>query len=104
VHVISKRPFNQASRKHPNQRKALEAVYRVLRKGNFGSPDQMRCVFPSLDNFKHREKWWVIDVAGNHLRLIAFIQFTQNRLYVKHIVTHKEYDQLCWRYQKGELK
>jgi mRNA interferase HigB len=38
------------------------------------------------------------------LRMIAFIQFTQNRLYVKHIVSHKEYDRLCWRYQRGELK
>jgi mRNA interferase HigB len=104
VHVISKGPFNQAAKKYPNQRRALEAVYRVLRKGNFDSPDQMKCVFPSLDNFKHREKWWVINVAGNHLRMIAYIQFVQNRLYVKHIVTHKEYDRLCWRYQKGEIK
>jgi mRNA interferase HigB len=104
VHVISKGPFNQAAKKYPNQRGALEAVYRVLRKGNFDSPDQMKCVFPSLDNFKHREKWWVINVAGNHLRMIAYIQFVQNRLYVKHIVTHKEYDRLCWRYQKGEIK
>jgi mRNA interferase HigB len=104
VHVISKGPFNQAAKKYPNQRGALEAVYRVLRKGNFDSPDQMKCVFPSLDNFKHREKWWVINVASNHLRMIAYIQFVQNRLYVKHIVTHKEYDRLCWRYQKGEIK
>ncbi len=64
----------------------------------------MRGVFPSLDNFKYKKKWWVIDIAGNHLRLIAFIQFTQKRLYVKHILTHTEYDRLGWRYAKGKLK
>ena len=104
MHVISKRPFNAAARAHPNHRQALEDLYRVLRKSRFGSPDEMRRVFPSLDNFRYRDKWWVIDLAGNHLRVIAFIQFRQNRMYVKHILTHAEYDKLCSRYARGELK
>ena len=104
MHVISKRPFNEAARAHPNHRQALEDLYRVLRKSEFSSPDEMRRVFPSLDNFKYRDKWWVIDVAGNHLRVIAFIQYVHNRMYVKHILTHAEYDKLCKRYARGELK
>lgn len=63
----------------------------------------MRRVFPSLDRFKHTAKWWVIDVGGNHLRVIAFIQFMQNRIYVKYIVNHTDYDRVCKRYAKGEL-
>lgn len=104
MHVISKRPFREAARAYPNHRRALDDLYRVLRKARFGSPDEMRRMFPSLDNFKYRDKWWVIDVAGNHLRLIAVIQFSQNRLYVKHILTHSEYDRLCLRHARGELK
>lgn len=46
----------------------------------------------------------MLDIGGNRLRLIAFIQFVQNRLYIKHIVSHSEYDKLCKRYAKGELK
>lgn len=42
-------------------------------------------------------------MGGNHLRIIAFIQFVQNRMYVKHILTHAEYDKICKRYVKGEL-
>ena len=103
MHVISKRPFNDAARAYPNQRQALEDLYRVLRKCEFASPDQMRQVFPSLDNFKYRDKWWILDIGGNHLRVIAFIQFLHNRMYVKHIVSHAEYDKLCKRYAKGEL-
>lgn len=104
MHVISKRPFNDAARAYPNHRQALEDLYPVLRKSEFGSADEMRRVFPSLDNFKHKDKWWVIDVAGNHLRVIAFIQFAHNRMYVKHILTHAEYDKLCNRYARGDLK
>jgi mRNA interferase HigB len=61
-------------------------------------------MFSSSDNFRYKDKWWVIDVAGNHMRVIAFIQFAQNRVYVKHILTHAEYDKLCNRYARGELK
>jgi len=104
MHVISKRPFNHAARTHPNHRQALEDLYRVLRKSAFKSPDEMRRMFPSLDNFRHKDKWWVMDVAGNHLRLIAFIQFVHNRMYVKHILTHADYDKLSNRYARGDLK
>lgn len=63
----------------------------------------MKQVFPSLDNFKYKDKWWAIDIGGNHLRLMAFIQFVQNRIYVKHIVSHAEYDKLCDQYRRGKL-
>ncbi len=102
MHVISKRPFSEAAKAHPNQRQALEDIYRVLRKSEFGTPEEMRRVFPSLDNFRYKDRWWALDVGGNHLRIIAFIQFVQNRIYVKHIVPHSEYDKICKRYAKGE--
>lgn len=60
-------------------------------------------LFPSLDNFKFKDKWWVLDIGGNHLRMIAFIQFVHKRVYVKYILTHAEYDKICKRYAKGEL-
>ncbi|WP_319941368.1 type II toxin-antitoxin system HigB family toxin [Halomonas jincaotanensis] len=55
----------------------------------------------SLDDFRYRDRWWVIDIAGNNLRLIAFISFEQQTLYIKHIVTHAEYDKLCREYARG---
>ena len=103
MRVISRRPFNEAAKADPNRRQALDDLYRVLRKSKFNSPDEMRQLFPSLDNFKYKDKWWVLDVGGNNLRVIAFIQFLHNRMYVKHIVTHAKYDKICYRYATGEL-
>jgi len=104
MHVISKRPFNDAAKAHPNQRQALNDLYKALKEHSFETPDDMRKLFSSLDNFKYKDKWWVIDVGGNHLRVIAFIQFLNNRIYVKHILTHTEYDKITQRYKRGELK
>lgn len=104
MHVISRKPFRDASIKYPNQADALDRTYKVLRAGNFSQPEELRNVFPSLDNFKTKDKWWVIDIGGNHLRLIVFIEFKDQRLFVKHIVTHTEYDKLCKNYAKHSNK
>lgn len=100
MHVISRRPFNEASRKYPNDADAIEAAYKTLRNGAFSNPLELKAVFPSLDNFRYKDKWWVIDIGGNNLRLLAFIEFRDNRMYVKHIVTHADYDKLCKKYAK----
>lgn len=100
MHVISRKPFRDAAEQNPNSRVAIDDCYRVLRSGTFKTPDELRQVFPSLDNFKYQDRWWVIDISGNHLRLLAFIDFELNRLYLRHIVTHAEYDKLTKKYRK----
>lgn len=100
MHVISRKPFKDAALKYPNDARAIEEVYKILRNGDFNSPNALKKVFPTLDNFKYKDKWWVIDIGGNNLRLMAFIEFRDNRMYVKHIVSHAEYDKLCKKYKK----
>ncbi|PWQ93209.1 type II toxin-antitoxin system HigB family toxin [Leucothrix arctica] len=100
MHVISRKPFNDAAKKYPNDAVAIEALYKTLRNGHFSDPLEMKNLFPSLDNFKYKDKWYVIDIGGNNLRLLAFIEFRDNRMFVKHIVSHSEYDRLCSRYAK----
>jgi mRNA interferase HigB len=100
MHVISRKPFNDAAKKYPNDAAAIEALYKNLRSSQFTDPLEMKNLFPSLDNFKYKDKWYVIDIGGNNLRLLAFIEFRDNRMYVKHIVPHDEYDKLCSKYAK----
>ena len=105
MHIISKRPFSMAAREHPNQRQTLMDFYRIVGRPGiyFSDPEDMRQMFPSLDNFTYRDKWWVIDIGGNNLRMIAAIDFEKNYMYVKHIVTHPEYDRLTSKYRNGDL-
>ena len=104
MHVISKKPFAEASVKYPNDRNAIMNTYNVLRKVEFDTPSIMKGTLASLDNFKYKNKWWVIDIGGNNLRLIFAILFSCQRIYVKHIVTHTEYDKLCSKYRRESDK
>lgn len=100
MHVISRKPFNDAANKFPNFAASIDSLYKSLKNNSFSTPLEMKNMYPSLDNFKYKDKWWVLDIGGNNLRLIAFIEFRDNRMFVKHIVSHAEYDKLCSKYAK----
>ncbi|MFD1804100.1 type II toxin-antitoxin system HigB family toxin [Mixta tenebrionis] len=102
MHVISKEPFEQAARSFPNDATAIKALYRLVRETDFKTPEELRAAVPSLDNFKYRKKWWVLDVGGSNLRVIAYINFVNKRFYVKHIATHTEYDKLTRYYRENK--
>lgn len=103
MHVVRKRPFEEAAKKYSKDRIAIMDTYRALKTGRFDSPEELKKEFPTLDNFKYKDKWYVIDIGGNNLRIMAMVLFTNQKFYVKHIVTHAEYDKLCRRYRKGEI-
>jgi len=100
VHVISRSPFNDAMIRFPDSAVALVDLLKLLEKGDFGSPDTLKQHVRSLDNFKYRNKWWVIDVSGNKLRVIAYIDFRLQKVFVKHVVTHAEYNKLTKYYRE----
>ena len=95
--------FDKAARIYPNDRAAILDLYNLLNKCDFSAPDEMRQALPSLDNFKNVDKWYVIDIGGNNLRLIAYINFVTKKLNSKYIATHAEYDKLTEKAKKGEL-
>jgi len=103
MHVIAKKAFEEAMRKYPNERDSLSDVYKVLKAGMFDTPVELKNAFPSLDRFKYKPHWYVIDISGNNLRLLAAIFFTSQKLFVKYIVTHSDYDKLTDRARKGEV-
>lgn len=102
MHVISREPFDKASRRFPNNAAALDDLYKTLRCLTFNSPGEMQHVFPSLDRMKYRDKWWVIDIGGNSLRVMFFADFERGKIFIKHISTHAEYDKLTDYYRRNK--
>jgi len=99
MHVVKREPFETAKLLYPNCADALDATFKALKRSDAKTPEELRQVFPSLDNFKYVDKWYVIDIGGNKLRLIAFLEFVGGKCFIKHIVTHKEYDRITAQYR-----
>ncbi|EPL8679416.1 type II toxin-antitoxin system HigB family toxin [Klebsiella michiganensis] len=100
MHLISMKAIGEAVNRFPQHKKELLDLAKTIEKANCKSPDALRMLFPSLDNFKYLDKHYVIDVAHNRLRVIALIFFESQKFYLREIFTHAEYD----RYVAGHTK
>ena len=103
MHVIAKLAFVEAARKFPQDRKSLLEIYRLLKTGKFETPEELKALFPSLDNFKYLNHGYVIDVGGNNLRILAVIYFDDQKLFVRHIVALEPKHNSSDKLPKGEL-
>ncbi|EBW6041108.1 TPA: type II toxin-antitoxin system HigB family toxin [Salmonella enterica subsp. enterica serovar Muenchen] len=103
MHLISMKAIHEAVRRHPQYRKELLQFGRNIEKGNCPSPDALKKIYPSLDNFKYLDKHYVIDIANNHLRIIVIIFFESQKFYVRHVFNHSEYDRFTSQHRtKGK--
>ncbi len=94
MHVITKRRIIEAKHKYRNCVAALDGWFRVIEKNTFTSFSDLKKTFNSVDKVGDL---FVFDIGGNKLRLIASIHFNRQKLYIRHILTHKEYDDGKWR-------
>jgi mRNA interferase HigB len=94
VHVITKRRIIEAKHKHRHCATALDGWFKVVVKNTFTSFSDLKKTFNSLDKVGDL---FVFDIGGNKLRLIASIHFNRQKLYIRHILTHAEYDDGKWR-------
>lgn len=39
----------------------------------------------------------IFDIGGNRYRLIAVIHYNRSKVYIRHVLTHAEYDRGDWK-------
>lgn len=89
MHVISKKALENFWIKHPTARAPLEAWYRLVNTSRFQSFNDIKLTFNSADYVPPHT---VFDVAGNHFRVITVIHYNRQKLYIREVFTHAEYD------------
>lgn len=94
VHVISRKKLLEAAREHVDLGSSLDAWFRVAKRARWRSLDEIRLSFPSADSV---EKYTVFNIKGNRYRLITEINYRSGRIFVRHVLTHAEYDKGGWK-------
>lgn len=61
---------------------------------DFRNLADLRAAFPTADNV---DDWIVFNVGGNKYRLVTSVHFNRGKVYVRHILTHQEYDRGRWK-------
>lgn len=98
MHVITHARIIEAQARFPECAAALDAWYRLMKRGKFKHFAELRAAFGSVDKVG---PLYVFDVGGNKLRLIAAIHFNTGRAFVRYVLSHAEYDREQWKKQEG---
>lgn len=77
---------------HPDSEKPLKAWLRLMKVKKYQSPHEVREDFGAADFL--REMVTVFDIGGNKYRLVVTIRYDLGIVFIRHVVTHKEYDRL----------
>jgi len=94
MHIIIRKRLIEFSNIHPDAEVPLDRWYRIVKSTNFASFSDLRKTFPTADQLG---RLTVFNIGGNNYRLIAFIIYSNKRIYIRQILTHSEYNKDKWK-------
>ncbi len=94
MHIITRKRLNEFAEQQPETKGALEHWYREMKRRNFTSFADLRTIFPAADQVG---KLTVFNIGGNKVRLIAALHYNRQRVYIRAVLTHQEYNEGKWK-------
>jgi mRNA interferase HigB len=94
MHVVSHKAIRRFCERHIEARIPLDHWYRVAKRATWASFAEVRESFKTADFVS---PFVIFDVGGNKYRLIAEINFRRRVLFIRGIMTHKEYSKGTWK-------
>lgn len=91
MRIISKKKLREFWTIHPKAKSPLSQWFRTVSKTDFESFNDLRKTFPSADWVKGLV---VFNIGGNKYRLIASVHFNAQKVYVRHVLTHDDYNRM----------
>lgn len=94
MRVITKKRINDFISKYPESQSSLLKWYRIVSNTDFNSFNELPQCFSNDDSL---EKYTVFDISAHKYRLIAVIHYSRKIIYIRHVLTHSEYEKGKWR-------
>ena len=94
MRIISQRKLRDfyESKGREDSKIALERWYQIAEEAEWKNFSDIRVDFPNADYVGNQH--YVFNIKGNNYRLIVVIKFTINRIFIRFVGTHKEYDKI----------
>ncbi|MDY6823728.1 MAG: type II toxin-antitoxin system HigB family toxin [Thermodesulfobacteriota bacterium] len=94
MHIITRKRLLDFAETHPDCASALDAWYRIVKHTDFRSFGKLRQTFPGADKVG---RYTVFNIGGNKVRLITAVHYHTRRIYIRHVLTHHQYDKGKWK-------
>jgi mRNA interferase HigB len=93
MHVISLKKLRAFYQQHAESRAGLLAWHRLMSDSRFSSFEEVRAIFPQVDYVK---PFHVFNI-GRSCRVVAAIHYNRGKVFVRHVLTHADYDRGAWK-------
>lgn len=94
MHVISKRTWKEAVAKDHTLEGPISEWYKVATRSTWKNIAEVRAVYPHADFV---DPFTIFNIRGGHYRLIVKIEYRWKMIFVKHLLTHEEYEKGAWK-------
>ncbi|MGH9687129.1 MAG: type II toxin-antitoxin system HigB family toxin [Candidatus Acidiferrales bacterium] len=94
MRIISRKAIKDAAAKHPEWSASLNAWYKVTKSADWNNFAEVRNSWKRSDVVG---RYVVFDISHNRCRLIATVKYKWKMVYVRHVVSHAEYDEKEWQ-------
>lgn len=94
MHVISRRKLLEAAEKHRELSTPLDIWYRLAKKAAWRNLMEVRRELPTADAV---QQFTVFNIKGNSYGLITEINYQTGLIFLRHVLTHAEYDKGGWK-------
>lgn len=94
MHVITRKRLREFAARHKEAEEPLAAWYAIVSRTDFGSFAELKRAFRTVDKVG---EFTVFDIGGNKYRLVAAIHYNRKKVYIRHVLTHAEYDRDKWK-------
>lgn len=94
MHIVTKKVLQVFWAKHPDSESSLRTWFVRVSHAQWNNFAEVRRDYPSADLVG---RFIVFNIGGNNYRLIVRIEYQLKRVYIRHVLTHAEYDDERWK-------
>jgi mRNA interferase HigB len=100
MHIISLKMLREFWREHPEAEQVLRNWHTAAEHSRFVDFADLRRCFGSAD---YVTPYTVFDVGGNNYRVIAVVRYRDGKIFIRWVMTDRQYDNWCKLFRKGKV-
>lgn len=90
MRIITKGVLRDFWENYPDSEQELKFWYAKIHQASYQTPNEVKVETPSADNVGNNR--FVFNICRNKYRLIVVFRYNLQRVYIRFLGTHKEYD------------
>jgi mRNA interferase HigB len=94
MRIVSRKALRDATARHSEWGASLNAWYKITENANWDNFAEVRASWRNSDVVG---PFVIFDISHNKCRLIATIKYKWKMVYIRHILSHADYDQKDWQ-------